>query len=100
MAVFFSCVQLEPAEEEKPTYTLSFVASFDGVSDEPSTKATVSSTGLVYWSLSDKIAVCTSNLNILTFDCVRINRSSAVFKGLLFDDEVPEKLSVFPAYPF
>lgn len=76
---------------------VSFVANFDGVSDEASTKATASSDGQVYWSLKDQIAVYTSKSNIRTFDCIKINRSSAIFKGLLFDNEVADKLSVFPA---
>lgn len=75
---------------------VSLTSFLDGTSDQSATKANVASDGVVYWESNDRIAVCISNSNIRSFRCTKVNGSSAIFTGVLYEEEEVDKLSVFP----
>ena len=98
IAVLASCGQIiEPAGELNGGRQVSITVGFDGAVDAVSTKAHVASDGVVYWDDDDQIAVYTSKSNVRTFDCIEVKGTSAIFSGVIYDDEDIDKLSVFPA---
>ena len=101
IAVAASCVKEYSAGEQNCLHEVTLSAEIaDGKNSTATSKATVTSEGVVAWEQGDKIGVYTTKSQTKIFTCTSVSADTGSFTGKLDNDENPDKIAVFPGESF